>query len=99
MNCKEIFGNWDEEQYTDWYAVDSLRVGGERVEFARLMVGTYAEAAAFAADRVKGVGLVDYDGSPCAPGEFGDAPFFRLTLLAPDDARKFFEAMAMEIGE
>lgn len=88
MLVKEIVENWETERNNDWYAVDEITTDGRLI---RLTVDREQEAKDFAAKRVTGFGLVDYEGNLCEPGEFGDMPFFRCQLVSAEEALAHFE--------
>lgn len=88
-NVHDILKAWDENQHCDWYAIDMLKADGSMM---RVSVGTYQEARTRLDNMV--FNAVDYCGTPVAPGEMADEPFYRVVLLAPDAARVFFEACA-----
>ena len=85
----EILANWEAERDSDWYAVDEITADGRTI---RLFVGDADTAKRKAADLVTGVNLVDYEGNPCEPGEFGDMPYYRCQLIDGDEAKAYFEA-------
>lgn len=93
-----IIANWDGDcEYRDWYAVDSMDAITGRVR--RLYVGDAASACKMAAERVRGDGLVDYEGNPCEPGEFGPALFYRATLIDARAAHDYMLAQSLEADE
>jgi hypothetical protein len=77
----------------EWYALDECEADKDRI--VRRQVGTFDEIAAKAVQYVRGDGLVTADGTHAAPGEFGEAPFWRVVLILPSEAREFYEFVAM----
>lgn len=92
-NVKNILDNWATERDNDWYAVDMLN---DRGEMRRLLVANYDECARFAADRVTGAGLVDYEGNPAEPGWNGAAPFYRVAIIHERAAYDAFAGCLMD---
>ena len=85
----EILANWETERHNEWYAIDEIATDGRTL---RLFVGDAATAKRKAADYVTGANLVDFEGNPCEPGEFGDEPFFRCQLISSEEAKAYFES-------
>lgn len=90
----EILETWDDEgQYAEWWAADNYDPVERRVH--RLYVGDAATARRIAGERAAGIALVDYDGNPCEPGEFGPAKFYRATVIDAKAARDYFLCLEM----
>ena len=94
MDNAKILESWDTEQYRDWYAVDKLGADGA---MRRLFVGDCKRASKIAADYAAGAGLVDFEGNPCEPGEFGPAAFYRCTLISPQAAYDYMRGIADDV--
>lgn len=89
-----ILEHWENDyELRDWYAVDSLDPEENRVH--RLYVGDAETACAMAARRASGADLVDLEGNPCEPGEFGPAMFYRATLVDARAARDYMLCCTM----
>lgn len=74
----------------EWYAVDKIAANGDSkqpMKVTRLFVGDRATAAKMAAEYAAGTNLVDYEGNRAEPGEVGEAPFYRMTLVSDAMAR------------
>ncbi len=84
----EILANWETERDNDWYAIDEITTDGRTL---RLFVGDADTTKRKAADLVTGVNLVDYEGNPCEPGEFGDQPYYRCQLIDSSEAKAYLE--------
>lgn len=90
----EILESWEADGcMREWWAVDSY--DGETGRVHRLFVGDGERARQIAAERASGSGLVDGEGNPAEPGEFGPAPFYRAAVIDPRAARDYMLACVM----
>lgn len=92
---ENIMENWNEEgAFREWYAVDVMRPNEDAkqpMKVTRTFVGDRERAAKIAAERVTALNLLDPTGScPAEPGEFGEAPFYRMTAVSPEVAHDYF---------
>lgn len=74
------------------YAVDRLSPGDtpqQPMKVLRLRVCGFREAGDIVKQYAAGTNLVSYTGEHAVPGEFGEAPFYRITLVSDDMARDF----------
>lgn len=87
---------------TEWYAVDRLTPNDnpkQPAKVLRMRVCDRATANKMVAEFAAGINVTDYEGNLAEPGEFGEAPFYRVTLVSQDMARDWFEGFKMEKDE
>jgi hypothetical protein len=84
---------------TEWYAVDRLTPNDnpkQPSKVLRMRVCDRVTANKMVAEFAAGVNVTDYEGNLAEPGEFGEAPFYRVTLVSQDMARDWFEGCKVD---
>lgn len=98
---EDIIENWEDDgRYREWYAVDVMRANEDvkqPMKVTRMFVGGRERAAEIASERVTGLNLT-FGGAPAEPGEFGEAPFYRMTAVSPEMAHDYFAGILAGIG-
>lgn len=96
MDIIEILDDWETEQYKDWYAVDELKPASGKKPFRviRLMVTSDRDDAKNRAARF----AAGYDLDDGEPGEIGEQPFYRCTIINPTVAHDYLTGLTLGYG-